>query len=60
MAEEKIMASRDRVGKANIKCSKTNLEKLADWTKDMDDIQLDDFLAKVKGADDGIHVIVFC
>lgn len=53
MAEEKIMASRDRVGKANIKCSKTNLEKLADWTKDMDDIQLDDFLAKVKGADDG-------
>jgi len=53
MNEEKISISRDRIGKANIKCSKSSLEKLADWTKDMDEVQFDDFLQKVKSSKEG-------
>merc|ERR1719259_1359614 len=51
--DDKISVSRDRIGKANIKCSKSSLEKLADWTKDMDEVQFDDFLQKVKSSKEG-------
>jgi len=59
MNEEKLAISKDRISTANIKCSKKGLDKLADWTKDMDDLQLDDFLQRVrnakKGADDFLN-----
>merc|ERR1719234_1025451 len=61
MNEEKMIISKDRISSAHVKCSKKSLDKLADWTKDMDDLQLDDFLHRVrnakKGADDFISKV---
>ena len=53
MNEEKITISKDRVVSKHIKCTKSSLEKLADWTKDMDDLQLDDFLKKIQSSKEG-------
>jgi len=53
MNEEKVSISRDRVGKANIKCSKSTLDKLAEWTKDMEPAELDHFLNKVRTSEEG-------
>ena len=53
MTEEKLHMSKDRITGKHIKCSKSSLQKLADWTKDMDDIQLDDFLQKIRNSKEG-------